>query len=78
MICNFVEDAERQVKYVRQLCRGNSRLQYLVDRDMKDDFYIRCLDWKFVRRAYSESDKLFFMERVNELFMTLVGFLTCM
>ena len=78
MICNFVEDAERQVKYVRQLCHGNSRLQYLVDCDMKDDFYMRCLDWKFIRRAYSESDKLFFMERVNELFTTLVGFLTCM
>ena len=78
MILNFVEDAERQVKYVCQLCRGNSCLQYLVDRDMKDDFYIRCLDWKFVRRAYLELDKLFFIERVNELFMTLVGFLTCM
>ena len=48
MIYNFVEDAEHQVKYVHQLCRGNSRLQYLVDRDIKDDFYIRCLDWKFV------------------------------
>ena len=70
MICNFVEDAERQVKYVRQLCRGNSRLQYLVDCGIKDDFYIRSLDWKFIQRAYSE--------RVNELFMTLVGFLTCM
>ena len=78
MIYNFVEDAEHQVKYVCQLCRGNSRLQYLVDRDIKDDFYIRCLDWKFVQRAYSESDKLFFMERVNELFTMLVGFLTCM
>ena len=78
MIYNFVEDAEHQVKYVSQLLRGNSRLQYLVDHDIKDDFYIRCLDWKFVQRAYSESDKLFFMERVNELFTTLVGFLTCM
>ena len=78
MFCNFVEDAERQVKYVRQLCLGNSHLQYVVDCDIKDDFYIRCLDWKFIRRAYSESDKLFFMERVNELFMMLVGFLTCM
>ena len=78
MICNFVEDAECQVKYVCQLYRGNSHLQYLVDRDIKDDFYIRCLDWKFIRRAYSELDKLFFMERVKELFTMLVGFLTCL
>ena len=66
------------MKYVRKLCSGNARLRYLVDRDYQEEFYVRSLDWKFIQKVHSESDKLFFTERVNKFFKNLVSLLLSM
>ena len=50
------ETADRQIDYVRQLCVGNPRLQYLLGKHKMEATYTRTLDLTGFNRCYSDSD----------------------
>ena len=68
----FSETADRQIEYVRQLCVGNPRLQYLVAKEKMEATYTRTLDLTAFHRSFSDSDIRFFREHITKIMIEQV------
>ena len=66
------ETADRQIDYVRQLCVGNPRLQYLLGKHKMEATYTRTLDLTGFHRCYSDSDMRFFRESITKIMIEQV------
>ena len=69
----FSETADRQIDYVRQLCVGNPRLQYLVGKNKNKTTYTRTLNLDGLCRSFSDSDVRFFRDNMRKILIDEVS-----
>ena len=68
----FSETADWQIEYVRQLCIGNPRLQYLLGKQKMEATYTQTLDLTAFHRSFSGSDIQFFREHIMKIMIEQV------